>query len=148
MLQGFSGTLLLVSHDREFLDNVVTSTIAFEEDGPHQYVGGYQDWLRQRPATVSTADKPARSTDKSAERKQQSSRPRKLTYGEELELAALPEKMENLEQRIEAVQQEMADPDFYQHAADRIAARTQELDALQQEMEAAFTRWEELESRA
>jgi ATP-binding cassette subfamily F protein uup len=146
-LMQYQGTLLLVSHDREFLDNVVTSTIAFEASGPQQYVGGYEDWLRQRqhakPAASHTAAPKAQKKPKAV-----SPAVKKLTYGEELELQTLPEKLEALEARIEALQHEMADPDFYQQPGEAVAERTRQLEVLQSELDETFTRWEELDSRS
>jgi ATP-binding cassette subfamily F protein uup len=116
LLIEYSGTLLLVSHDREFIDNTVTSTLVFEGDGVvNEYVGGYRDWLRQRPVadekSVPTAKqaKPARSARKpSADQK---------------ELRALPGKIEKLEARIEALQLESAAADYYQQDAELMTCR-------------------------
>jgi ATP-binding cassette subfamily F protein uup len=144
-LMEYKGTLLLVSHDRAFIDNVVTSTIAFEEDGPRQYVGGYEDWIRQR-----RENKPAAQKKKAASAKRQ---PRKetseagLTYAEQLELKDLPEKVEELENRIGALHSEMAEPDFFQADADTITGKQKELQALENELEDSFARWEDLDSR-
>ena len=147
LLMDYTGTLLLVSHDRTFLDNVVTSTIAFEGDGKvYEYVGGYQDWLAQKrdqapveteaPAAKQTSAKPAAAPTKS----------KKLSYKLQYELDHLPAKISELESKIESLTNTMADASFYQQDADTIAATGTELKELQAELETAFERWEELES--
>jgi ABC transport system ATP-binding/permease protein len=141
----FPGTLLIVSHDREFLNNVVTSTIAFEENGPREYVGGYDDWLRQRLAkgptsTVKqTKDSPTKSqTDESPTQK-------KLSFKEQRELSQLPETIESLELQIGVLHTAMAQGDFYRQSAEVIAEKQSELKSLEQELSTAYARWQELE---
>lgn len=141
----FSGTLLLVSHDRTFLNNVVTSTIAFESDGVKEYVGGYDDWLRQSAAV----DKPAtgqKRTDRSKSGKPCGSEgKRRLSYNEQRELAALPATIEQLESEMSAMHQTMADPAFYQLPSSQIAAAQSRHTELERNLAAAYSRWEELE---
>ncbi len=141
----FSGTLLLVSHDRTFLNNVVTSTIAFESDGVKEYVGGYDDWLRQSAAV----DKPAtgqKRTDRSKFGKPCGSEgKRRLSYNEQRELAALPATIEQLESEMSAMHQTMADPAFYQLPSSQIAAAQSRHTELERNLAAAYSRWEELE---
>jgi ATP-binding cassette subfamily F protein uup len=138
----FLGTLLVVSHDREFLNNVVTSTIAFDAEGPREYVGGYDDWLRQRPSVlpVTTEKKAAPAAIPQAAVK------KKLTYNEQRELKGLPEKIEKLEAEIGELHTAMAEGDFYKQAAERIAAKQAELKSLETELATAYQRWEDLET--
>ncbi len=147
LLLDYSGTLLLVSHDRAFLDNVVTSCLVFEGGGRiREYVGGYSDWLRQRPVLESTpAVKP-----KSAPTPAKSPRPTapgKLSYNERRELERLPARIEELEQRQRDLHAATADPVFYKQESAVVTQRLEELRALEAELEAAYGRWEELEGR-
>ncbi|MEQ8785215.1 MAG: ATP-binding cassette domain-containing protein [Pirellulaceae bacterium] len=151
----FTGTVLLVSHDREFLNNVVTSTIAFEPGGAKEYVGGYDDWLRQRPApAVSEAikeqgkSKSAPPTKSESPTPSKSSAKRRLKYKEQQELDALPGKIEQLEADIAALHEAMARPDFYQQSGEAIARETERLQQLDEQLAAAYQRWEELEHLA
>jgi ABC transport system ATP-binding/permease protein len=155
------GTLLLVSHDRVFLDNVVTSTIVFEGDGRiEEYVGGYADWLRQRRrdrGQTAAADAGAgrSSGDKAGGQRPAPDRKtagvalaaRKLSYKEQRELEALPGRIEALESEHGELQVSMASPGFYRESAEAIAraiARSAELDEL---LLAAYARWDELDAR-
>ena len=143
LLVDYDGTVLLVSHDRAFLNNVVTSTLVFEGGGTvKEYAGGYDDWLRQRQPPPAKA--PKRDAEKPRPRKADA---QKLTYKEKRELEALPEKIETLEARQEELHTLMADPDFYRKDGDAIAATRAELEALTQDLEAAYGRWELLESK-
>jgi ATP-binding cassette subfamily F protein uup len=150
-LLAYQGTLLLVSHDRAFLDNVVTSCLVFEGDGRiGEYVGGYTDWLTQRtpvpdetrvatrpksPAELQKADVPA-------------SRPRKLGYREQRELEALPERIEALELELEELQKQLADPATYRDTPDVVAGLNKRLGDAESELAASYTRWDDLESQA
>ncbi len=147
LLLDFEGTLLLVSHDRDFLNNVVTSVIALEGEGRvAEYIGGYDDWLRQKPKPgAGRQSKPAKA-DQPAE-KQVQARALKLTYKEQMELDKLPDRLEQLESGIQTIHDEMASPDFYQQDADLISRRQQELGEMEAELETAFERWETLEQR-
>ena len=144
----YQGTLLLVSHDRAFLDNVVTSTLVFEGDGRiGEYVGGYSDWQawtaqRKPAATARAAAKPEATPAAKAER---SAGPRKLSYKEQRELDALPGRIEALEARQSALQAQVSDPAFYKQDGEAIAATLAELEALNAELEAAYERWAALE---
>ncbi|MCG8393955.1 MAG: ATP-binding cassette domain-containing protein [Pseudomonadales bacterium] len=143
-LMNYQGTLLLVSHDREFIDNVVTSTLVFEQGQLNSYVGGYQDWLRQRPEPVKEkpvkAARPAPAQEKPAAPKR-----KKLSYKDQRELEQLPERIEQLENDLEAVQARMSDPAFYKgDPADISAAQTRQGE-LQQALDAAYARWDELD---
>ncbi len=144
-LAQFAGTVLLVSHDREFLNNVVTSTIVFEPEGVKEYVGGYDDWRRQRAQQSSTTEpeKPAAKSTRNKPRQQ--SGPRRLSYKEQRELDALPATIETLEAQLATLHETMADAQFYQQASDRIAAEQARLKELEAELAEAYRRWEELE---
>ena len=146
LLNEYTGTLLLVSHDRDFIDNVVTSTLVLEGDGNvGEYVGGYSDWLRQKPAAPvakpSAAGKtaPAPATPTAATPK------KKLSFKEQRELESLPAKLEQLEAEIAKRTEAMNDPKYFQQDAAAITRANDELAKLQAELEAAFARWEELE---
>ncbi len=144
MLLEYSGTLLLVSHDRAFLNNVVTSTIVFEGDSKVvEYVGGYDDWLRQRSSAAS--EKKAVSTTKKTTEKSKP-KPIKLSYKEQRELDALPKRIEELDAELARAHAAIADPGFYQQEGAVIAEANQRLQQLEQELEQAYARWELLES--
>jgi ATP-binding cassette subfamily F protein uup len=142
-LLDYEGTLLLVSHDRAFIDHIVDYCFVFEDRGRvGKYIGGYEDWLRQRPPPEATGQPAARA-------KPQKPKPgkRQLGFNEQKELKALPRKIEKLEQQVAALHEEMAAPGFYQQDAGVITERQQRLDALEQEMESLFERWEALEAK-
>lgn len=150
-LMEFKGTILMVSHDREFLNNVVTSTIVFEAEGINEYVGGYDDWVRQTGgALVAKAEiKPPKAEPKPKSNKQSDSdAPRKLKYKERLELEKLPTEIDELEQKIAAIHKDMADPEFFKGAGERIAEVQKQLADHEANLVQAMTRWEELESLA
>ena len=145
LLVEYPGTLLLVSHDREFLNNVVTSTLVLEGEGRvKEYAGGYDDWLRQRPAEPM-ADKaePAKERPKPATPKQ---RPRRLTYAEQRELEALPARIEGLEAQLSELHEAMAAETFYRQPPGEIVKAKARLQSLQDELSAAYERWEVLEA--
>lgn len=148
LLMDFSGTVLLVSHDRAFINNVVTSTLVFEESGRIEgYAGGYDDWLAQRPAP-SAPDRPRRSPAKSVEpHRRPASAPKKLGYMEKRELDALPGRIESLEARQQELFQIMSDPDFYRNDSNHITTLKAQLSQVETELEQAFARWEDLDSR-
>ncbi len=147
LLLDYQGTLLLVSHDRAFLNNVVSSTLVFEGDGRvNEYVGGYDDWLRQRQAPETAAKKVEKpklaETQPPAQAKQAQ---KKLSYKDQRELELLPKRIEALEAELGSVQAKMADPAFYQGGGD-IAVVKQRMDELESALTTAYARWEELES--
>jgi len=151
LLANYAGTLLLVSHDRDFLDNVVTSTLALEGGGRvGEYVGGYSDWLRQRTGQGrnAVAVESAGRTDAKTNSPVAAVVPakRKLSYKDSRELQELPARIEALEARIAALGAAMQAPDFYQQDSARIVARNNELSALQLELDAAYARWTELDA--
>jgi len=144
LLMDYDGTLLLVSHDRTFLNNVVTSTIAFEGNGQvHEYIGGYDDWLRQK-RTQTKDDKTPK--EKKAEPKRAVSKAKKLSYNLQRELDQMPQKIDQLEKDIEKLTAKMAEPEFYQQDQTTIAETGNQLKQLQDELDACFVRWEALEA--
>jgi ATP-binding cassette subfamily F protein uup len=156
LLVEYKGTLIVVSHDRDFLDNVVTSSLVFEGDGRiEEYVGGYSDWLREREkaaaraAAASAAAAVAASAvvGKAAASAARAPRGRSLNAREQKELAALPGRIETIEAEQQTVAAQLADPRFYQRETPAVVsaakARVMELD---QEHATAFARWEELEA--
>ena len=145
----YSGTLLVVSHDREFLNNVVTSTLVFEGDGlVKEYAGGYDDWLRQRPVDEPETPVPAKRTPTQAAPPPAPKRPAKLAFHEKRELQALPEQIEELETQLATLQQEMAAPTFYQQDRAAIVTANERLQTLEQELATVYARWETLEKKA
>ncbi|MCC5812558.1 MAG: ATP-binding cassette domain-containing protein [Ectothiorhodospiraceae bacterium] len=148
LLVDFQGTVLLVSHDRAFLDNVVGSSLVFEGEGKvREYVGGYSDWVRQRPQAAESQPKPARAAAPSAVPTKPTQTPAraKLSYKDKRELEQLPAVIERLEAEQESLSATLADPAFYQQASDAIQQTTERLAAVEAELERAFERWAELE---
>lgn len=146
-LVAFTGTLLLVSHDRAFLNNVVTATLVVGSDGKiDEYVGGYDDMVRQHsvspPQTTGKVERKGQKTEAV-----QKKRAVKLTFKEERDLEALPKQIEELESEQERLHAEMGAPDYYQRGGDYIAAAKTRLDAIEAELTDAYIRWEELESK-
>ncbi len=147
LLQQFDGTLFLVSHDRAFLDNVVTQVIAAEGDGRwKEYAGGYADWQRVRTVAEASAAEARRAP---AEPKREvPRRADKLSFNEKRELAALPDKISALEEEQAGIHQRLADPALYQQAGHEVAELKARAEAIEGELEQALLRWEALESRA
>lgn len=148
ILMGFNGTVLLVSHDRAFLDNVVTSTVVFESEGQiREYVGGYQDWLRQRSQAVSEPSPVVKAeVNVVATEAVNQTASRKLSYKLQRELDLLPAEMEAAETRLEVLQQICSAADFYSKDHAEVA---QALETLQQQeslIERLMERWVELEA--
>jgi ATP-binding cassette subfamily F protein uup len=152
----YAGTVLVVSHDRQFLDNLCSSTLVFEGDGHvKEYVGGYTDWKRavtrradaQEAQPTATTDKKkggqARNADAST-----SAKPRKLSWAEKKEWESLPSRIEALEKELANVHARMSNPDFYRGEADAIREATERSQQLPGEIDAVFTRWAELDERA
>jgi ATP-binding cassette subfamily F protein uup len=147
LLVNYDGTLLLISHDRAFLDNIATSTLVFENGDLNEYVGGYQDWLRQRPEPVVSETKSTKSKkkpEKVVEVKQVPVKA-KLSYEEQRELGKLPNQIEKLEVKISKVSEQLQDVTLYDDPI-KAATVSDELKKLQQELEAKMDRWMELES--
>ena len=157
LLQDYAGTVFLVSHDRAFLDNVVTQTIASEGDGQwKEYVGGYSDWLRQRPAGVAArfdagggvdAGPGSRAGTAAAAKPRPAAR-KKLSFKEQRELDALPDRIAALEAEQGVLQNRLADPVFYQGPPDAVRELQSRLAALDAEIDAALMRWESLEAKS
>jgi len=145
-LAEFEGTLLLVSHDRAFLDNVVTGLLVFEGQGRVvEYVGGYEDWLRQRPRPVE-APVPKPAAAEPVRRRPQ--RAPRLSYRDQRELEALPERIEALEQEQGILAEQMSDPAFFRQSTDEVMAAQQQLARVEAELQTAYDRWQQLESQA
>ncbi len=142
----YRGTLLLVSHDRTFLNNVVTSTIVFEGNGQVvEYVGGYDDWLSQRPQGA-TERLPGKNSPKKVRLKSKARPSLKLGYMQQREIQDLPQKIEALESRQKELYAIMSDPLFYKKEKDEIAGVKSDFDRVEGEIETAYRRWEELEA--
>ena len=150
LLADYEGTLLLVSHDRTFLDNVVTSTLVFEGRGKvGEYAGGYEDWERQRSSSLTMPPKRPRTSPRvTFADGERANGTRKLSYKEQRELEALPAKIEALEAEQAQLHRMMAGAEFYRQPSDKIAATMERLQALTNELEACYARWESLELRA
>jgi ATP-binding cassette subfamily F protein uup len=145
LLCNYDGTLILVSHDRTFLDNVVTSTLAFEGNGEvYEYVGGYEDWLRQSRKNKSQPGAKKQLNKEIKETKKDSTTKAKLSYNDQRELDGLPKKIETLEAEQTKLQNDMAAEGFYKKEksdVDKVLARLSELE---KELETVYQRWEEL----
>ena len=142
-LVDFNGTILVVSHDREFLNNVVTSCLVFEGGNVKEYFGGYDDWLRQRPqkdVSKSESKPKTKKTDKP-----KTDKPRKLSFKEKKELEKLPGMIESHEGEIAEIHEIMADPNFYQRPGDELASTQKKLKDLEQKLADCYSRWEQLE---
>ena len=141
-LQDYSGTLLLVSHDPAFRDNVVTSVLAPERDGKwKEYAGGYTDWLRQRPA-AAVEEKPAAKAP--AREKARS----KLSYKESRKLEALPREIEALEAEQKALGEKMGDPHYFRQVPHALRAHTRRSDEIEALLAEKLERWQSLEAKA
>ncbi|AMJ55382.1 MULTISPECIES: ATP-binding cassette domain-containing protein [Stenotrophomonas] len=153
LLGDYTGTLLLVSHDRDFLDNVVTSTLVLEGEGKvGDYIGGYSDSLRQRPAPTQTAMAVAKASATAAPAAApaapvaEAAPKRKLSFKDARELEQLPAKIEKLELDVEGLTSAMNDPSFYTRSSAEVTAHTQQLTKVQAELDAAYARWQELDA--
>jgi ABC transport system ATP-binding/permease protein len=147
-LDDYDGTVLLVSHDRDFLDRLVTSTIALEGDGmAFEYAGGYSDYVSQRgPRTEPVRVTPSRARDKaSAPARDTAGQGKRLGYKRERALVELPKKIAALQAEVATLQQALADPDFYRRDPGSFQTKTMRIGAAQAEIEAAETEWLELE---
>jgi ABC transport system ATP-binding/permease protein len=151
LLAQYDGTLFLVSHDRTFLDNVVTQVIAFEGSGKLiEYVGGYEDWVRVKKYQATVADdkpsvpNPLRPTEATVRK---SKSPGKLTYKEMRELEDLPVRIESLERELGEITAHLAEGTIYRNDAKRAKLLQSRSEEIESEVLAAMTRWEELEKR-
>jgi ATP-binding cassette subfamily F protein uup len=147
LLMDYQGTLLLVSHDRAFLDNVVTRSLVFEGGGViGEYVGGYSDWLQQKKSERPAGQTAGAPAAKTAMKTAPASKPRKLSYKDQRELDGLPQQIEALDAEQTQLQEAIGEPGFYQQGEGEVAATLARLEAVGEELEACYSRWEELES--
>ena len=145
-LVDFQGTVLVVSHDREFLDNVVTSVIAFEPEGVREYVGGYSDWLRQRRGVGVPKKQPGDPSKKlTTVSDVPGTKTQKLSYKDKRELEKLPARIESLEAEVAAIHKLMGDASFYRRSAEEIASTQKSLQELEARVATAYSRWQKLE---
>ena len=153
LLMSYKGTVLIVSHDRAFLNNVATSSIVFDAPGiVNEYIGGYDDWLRQRPDYSQILKEEKKLTPELPETKAPekpaapANKPKKLSYKDQREYDGLPALIEELEQALEGLSEQMNDPSFYQKPEAETQQVIQALAAKEAELETAFERWEVLEA--
>ena len=152
LLQDYDGTLFVVSHDRTFLDNVVTQVVAFEGDGLlREYAGGYSDWERQQRAEPAPVDhampRPARKTTSAARIDTRPAPKARLSHKEIREIEALPQKISVLEEEQAKIAAELADPKLYRDVPERVRALQSRYSAVEDELMRCLARWEELEAR-
>lgn len=147
LLMDYPGTVLLVSHDRAFINNVVTSTLALEGDGKvHEYVGGYDDWLLQSQRKIEVSAVPVKIAEKKAASGPQKEKSRRLTFKEQKELETLPKRIEHLETEQQQIIAVMADPAFYRESGNRVTETKARLEAVEKELVESYARWEALEA--
>ena len=150
LLTDFQGTVVLVSHDRAFLDGIVTSTMVFEEDqGLKEYVGGYSDWQKQLLKEVKGKSEPVNnaSQKKPLQKPQSKKNPNRLGFNERRELEDMPERIEALESELQVLTSRMGSADFYSQEGEAIKLASQRLSELNEELEAVYLRWEVLSER-
>lgn len=146
VLEDYSGTLILVSHDRRFLDNTVTQVLAAEGNGEwHEYVGGYSDWVKYRRPQAAPAAAP--KAEKPAQPKPARAKSVKLSYKEERELESLPKEIDALETEQQELLEKMAGPSYHELPGAEIKADRDRLEAIPQILEERYERWQELESK-
>ena len=146
-LLNYQGTLIVISHDRDFLDSVVTGIWSFDTDHTlREYVGGYSDWLRQRPSDQTTETKPTEQKNASVTPKQAIKK--KLAFHEKREYEALSAEIEQMEAQIKALEETMTDPAFFQSNPDHAAAESARYQTLQIDLELKFYRYMELDERS
>ena len=141
LVMNYQGTLLLVSHDREFIDHVVSSTLVFEAGQLNEYVGGYEDWLRQRPSSEN-----AKNTDQKKSQKAEKATLKKRSYKDQRELDQLPQKIEELDQALEELHKEMSNPDFFKNTKEVIEEKNRKLLEIEEALRLTYERWEQLET--
>jgi ATP-binding cassette subfamily F protein uup len=145
LVSSYAGTLLLVSHDRAFMDNVIGSSLAFEGGGKvREYVGGYHDWLRQGGAFNDQAVAETKTVEAKAQSPVQQQKKSKLSFKLERELGQLPAKIEKLEQQKTVLENEMASENFYQQEQHIVSSQLEKLAAVSSELESCYERWVEL----
>jgi len=151
-LGDFSGTVILVSHDRAFLDNVVTSTLVFEKlasggSTVAEHAGGWSDWAARRATTDAPAREASRPKAAPTAVPAATAAPQRLSYREQRELAGLPDRIEALEGERDAIAERMADPDYFRRGGTAPAADAARLEAIEAEIATLMARWEDLEAR-
>jgi ATP-binding cassette subfamily F protein uup len=147
LLMDYPGTVLLVSHDRAFINDVVTSTLVFEGDGRvNEYVGGYDDWLRQRERKSEMPEAPTGTEEQKVVSGPRKEKPRKLSFKEQKELETLPQRIEELDAEQKRIIMTMADPVFYRESGDKVADTKARLEAVEKELAEVYKRWNELEA--
>ena len=147
LLMEYPGTVLLVSHDREFINNVVTSTLVLEGEGRvREYVGGYDDWLRQSQRRNDDAAVLLQDQRKKSVPAPQKEKPRKLSFKEQKEVETLPKRIEELEAEQQQIIAMMADPAFYRESGNKVAETKARLESREKELAEAYKRWEKLEA--
>lgn len=144
VLLNYPGTVIIISHDREFIDNIATHCIAFTDNKITIDVGGYSDFLQRKSNTANTQKSAPKPVKEIKEPKQNSKN--KLSYNQQRELAELPAKIEKLEKEIQAMQAQMCAPDFYNKPKDEVQSIHLQLNNLEQSLQTAYARWEELDS--
>ena len=151
LVMEYAGTVLVVSHDREFVNNVVSSTLVFEGDAQvNEYVGGYDDWLKYSEEIAKDSKREEIKTSAVVEKQSSNNdtnehKAKKLSYKDQRELDALPAQIEEFEDEVEGLQQQMADSNFYKKDQDEIKNIQQQLAGAQEKLSFCYTRWEELE---
>jgi len=147
LLMDYPGTVLLVSHDRAFINDVVTSTLVLEGNGRvSEYVGGYDDWLRQKQPMNVVHAVPSKVEVKKVEPSPQKKKPRKLSFKEQKELDTLPKRIEDLDAEQRQILATMADPVFYRESGKKVAVYKARHEVLEKELAEAYKRWDELEA--
>ena len=149
LLMEYNGTLVIVSHDRAFLNNVITSSLVFEDGGVNEYVGGYDDWLRQRKVAASSNDSGAKAeqmNNTSSAKLTRVKKTVKLSYKDQRELDDLPALIEQLENQQAEFETVIAQPEFYQQDQKLVSEKLSQLETIIQKLETAFERWDELEA--
>jgi len=145
-LVDFPGTILLVSHDRDFLNHVVTSTMVFEAGGVREYVGGYDDWLHQRAKSEEAAKRETEKQAKTQPLAKGLPTKKKRSYRDQRELESLPKEIEKLEAEVATIHRAMEDPQFFQRPGDQIAVDQKNLSVTEKKLAEVYSRWEELEA--
>ena len=152
LLSDYPGTLIIVSHDRAFIDNIATSTLVFDGDGKiSSYVGGYSDWVLQRPSGITSDSSENKNKKKlldpvASGKKQPVKKTVRLSYKDQRELEELPKQLEDLENKFELCQQKMSQADFYQQSQGEIQKTQKEFETLEQQIATCYERWEQLEA--
>jgi len=147
LLMDYPGTVLLVSHDRAFINNVATSTLVFEGNGSvNEYVGGYDDWLRQSRNKSEARAIPVRAEERKTVPAPQKEKARKLSFKEQKEIEGLPKRIEELDAEQQQLIATMADPAFYRESGRKVSETKARLEAVEKALAAAYQRWDELEA--